>query len=410
MGGSGKTTLAKEIYNRKFLSMDRSSFVFNVRDAEAKCVLHKKQRRLLEDPGVKGVSFDDTEQGKAILASRLISVSVLIVLDDVDHTDQMDALLPAKDILGRGSLVIVTTTDKKVLQSRDISSVYEMKKLDPLHAKQRFCSKDVEYLNLGREYLNQLFPRQIIDVHEQEEKKTSIGEIKPTTAGSLREIVEFPSCSGTLLPYSAGAEKIGVNNGLMGDNLPPQDEVVTLMQNNNIGKLRIYKAEPHVLEAFANSGIEIIIGVANFELRDISSNQEVANMWVDENIIPYYPATNIKYIAVGNQAFEKTKYGLYVLSAMNNIQIALEKANLQHRIKVSTTHGRAVIPMSLLPSKGTFNNRVKNKMRSVLQFLDDHGSPYMANIYPYFAYLENPNISIDYALFKSTAPTVIDGD
>ncbi|KAH9289119.1 hypothetical protein KI387_033236, partial [Taxus chinensis] len=189
-------------------------------------------------------------------------------------------------------------------------------------------------------------------------KKTSIGEIKPTTAGSLHEIVEFPSCSGTLLPYSAGAEKIGVNNGLMGDNLPPQDEVVTLMQNNNIGKLRIYKAEPHVLEAFANSGIEIIIGVANFELRDISSNQEVANMWVDENIIPYYPATNIKYIAVGNQAFEKTKYGLYVLSAMNNIQIALEKANLQHRIKVSPTHGRAVIPMSLLPSKGTFNNRV----------------------------------------------------
>ncbi|KAH9292706.1 hypothetical protein KI387_042107, partial [Taxus chinensis] len=114
-------------------------FCFNVRDAEAKCVLHKKQRRLLEDPGVKGVSFDDTEQGKAILASRLISVSVLIVLDDVDHTDQMDALLPAKDILGRGSLVIVTTTDKKVLQSRDISSIYEMKKLDPLHAKQRFC-------------------------------------------------------------------------------------------------------------------------------------------------------------------------------------------------------------------------------------------------------------------------------
>ncbi|KAH9310869.1 hypothetical protein KI387_025904, partial [Taxus chinensis] len=340
-----------------------------------------------------------------------------------------------------------------------------MKKLDPLHAKQRFClhafsqpSPPEGFEDFVQKMLNicnglplsiKIFGEQLYDnsskdywesqlhkldsgllpnrikerlkqsydtLDEQEKniflhtKKTSIGEIKPTTAGSLREIVEFPSCWGNLLPYSAGAEKIGVNNGLMGDNLPPQDEVVTLMQNNNIGKLRIYIADPHVLEAVANSGIEIIIGVANFELRDISSNQEVANMWVDENIIPYYPATNIKYIVVGNQAFEKTKYGLYVLSAMNNIQIALEKANLQHRIKVSTTHGRAVIPMSLLPSKGTFNNRVKNKMRSVLQFLDDHGSPYMANIYRYFAYLENPNISIDYALFKSTAPTVIDGD
>ncbi|GLJ54400.1 hypothetical protein SUGI_1168410 [Cryptomeria japonica] len=215
----------------------------------------------------------------------------------------------------------------------------------------------------------------------------------------------------SILYYSihGGCNKIGVNNGLMGDNLPPAEEVVTLMQNNNIGKLRIYKAEPLVLKAYANSGIEIILSVANFQLRNISSSQEAADKWVDDNIRAYYPATDIKYIAVGNQALEKPEYGMYVFPALNNIELAVQKAGLEDKIKVSTTHGRAVIPISFFPSKGAFSDSVKDNMRSFLQFLEDHGSPYMANVYPYFGYLENANISLDFALFKSTAPIVRDG-
>ncbi|KAH9331490.1 hypothetical protein KI387_003598, partial [Taxus chinensis] len=104
-----------------------------------------------------------------------------------------------------------------------------------------------------------------------------------------------------IISVRADAEKIGVNNGLLGDNLPPQEEVVSLMKKNNIGKYRIYKQEPTVFKAFANSGIEIIVGVANFDLQRISSSQGAASKWVKESIKPYFPATNIKYIAVGNE-------------------------------------------------------------------------------------------------------------
>ncbi|KAH9288589.1 hypothetical protein KI387_032706, partial [Taxus chinensis] len=140
MGGSGKTTLAKKLYNIKCSFWQKSSFVFDVRDAATKGVLHYKQIKLLEDLGFKAsVSFDNIEQGKGILANRFRSIKVLIILDDVDHVDQLDALMPAKDVLGWGSLIIVTTRELEVLRSWGISSVYRIRTLDPSHAKQLFC-------------------------------------------------------------------------------------------------------------------------------------------------------------------------------------------------------------------------------------------------------------------------------
>ncbi|GLJ26695.1 hypothetical protein SUGI_0519610 [Cryptomeria japonica] len=102
-------------------------------------LLVEKQKKLLEDLDVKGVTFDNIHEGKGILKSRSRSISVLIVLDDVDRADQLDALLPARETLGHGSLIVVTTRELDVLKSWRISAVYEMKDLNPIHAKQLFC-------------------------------------------------------------------------------------------------------------------------------------------------------------------------------------------------------------------------------------------------------------------------------
>jgi len=214
-------------------------------------------------------------------------------------------------------------------------------------------------------------------------------------------------CSSIL----ADADRIGVNNGMVGNNLPHADEVVTLLKNNNIGKYRIFQGSPGVLKAFENSGIDVIVGIQTNKLQNISSSQDLANGWVNDNIVPFYPATNIKYIAVGNEVFKSKENVPYLVPAMKNIQTALKIANLQNNIKVSTTHAsESVIGNSFPPSKGVFTDDVKSTMTSVLQFLSDNGAPFMANVYPFFSFVHNSkNIKLEYALFKSTSP-VIDGN
>eukprot|EP00253_Pinus_taeda_P031526 PITA_31526 len=184
------------------------------------------------------------------------------------------------------------------------------------------------------------------------------------------------------LNESAYGDKIGLNYGMLGDNLPPADQVVTLLNGHNIGKMKLFDRDGGALNAFANSGIDVIVGVSNSDLQAISSSQDSANGWVNDNIVPY-SNTSIKYIT---------------------------NANLQN-IKASTPHAFNVIGNSYPPSKGAFSDDVKDIMSSILKFLSDNGAPFMANVYPYLSYVGDSNdIHLDYALFQPTATAVTNGD
>lgn len=195
-------------------------------------------------------------------------------------------------------------------------------------------------------------------------------------------------------------------------NVPSPREVVELLKRHNIGKVRIFEAHHEALRVLENTGIEIIVGVRNEELQKISSNQAAANGWVKDNVGAFYPAANIKYISVGNEVlhYGNEKYVSHLLPAMRNIQTAVRNANLHKDIKVSTTNASSVLGSSYPPSQGEFRNDLKSTLRPLLSFLAENGSPFMANVYPYFSYADNQaQISLDYALFKPSAPVVHDG-
>ncbi|XP_059076031.1 disease resistance protein RPV1-like [Cryptomeria japonica] len=131
MGGSGKTTLAKELFSRKRSSYSSASFLFNVRESHARSDLRSLQSKLLKD------LFHDDRQPEHRLG-RATHQHSLIVLDDIDDRDQLDALLP-EGMLGPGSLVIVTTRDLGVLTAADVTTSYMMKPMDPITAEELFC-------------------------------------------------------------------------------------------------------------------------------------------------------------------------------------------------------------------------------------------------------------------------------
>ncbi|GLJ21856.1 hypothetical protein SUGI_0408690 [Cryptomeria japonica] len=207
------------------------------------------------------------------------------------------------------------------------------------------------------------------------------------------------------------AARVGVCYGMLG-NLPNPWEVVEMLKQHNIGKVRIFQAHHEALRALANTGIEVIVGVGNDELQIIASDQAAANGWVNDNVRAFYPATNIKYISVGNEVlhYGNERFVSFLVPAMQNIQTAVRAANLQDNIKVSTTHASSVLGSSFPPSGGEFRNDLKNTLRPLLGFLAENGGPLLANVYPYFSYVGNKaQISLDYALFKSSSPVVNDG-
>jgi hypothetical protein len=70
------------------------------------------------------------EPGKNILMDRLCHKRVLIVLDDVNTLDQLNALCGSHKWFGLGSRIIITTRDRHILRGNRVNQVFKMKHMD----------------------------------------------------------------------------------------------------------------------------------------------------------------------------------------------------------------------------------------------------------------------------------------
>ncbi|RDX57710.1 hypothetical protein CR513_63028, partial [Mucuna pruriens] len=85
---------------------------------------------------------------------------------------------------------------------------------------------------------------------------------------------------------------------------------------------------------------------------------------------------------------------------MINIQNAISSANLQGQIKVSTAIDTTLITNSYPPNNGVFTSVASPYITPIINFLVNNGAPLLANVYPYFAYVnDQQNIPLSYALF-----------
>eukprot|EP00268_Persea_americana_P050002 TRINITY_DN5405_c1_g1_i1.p1 TRINITY_DN5405_c1_g1~~TRINITY_DN5405_c1_g1_i1.p1 ORF type:complete len:508 (+),score=91.98 TRINITY_DN5405_c1_g1_i1:392-1915(+) len=213
-----------------------------------------------------------------------------------------------------------------------------------------------------------------------------------------------------LITDFCNGSKIGVCYGRNADDLPTPDKVSQLVQLHSIKYVRIYDSNIEVMKAFANTGVELMIGVTNSDLLPFSQYQSNVDSWMKNNILPYYPATKITYITVGAEVTESpANVSSLVVPAMHNVQVALRKVGLQKKIKVSSTHSLGVLSRSFPPSAGAFNSRHAFFLKPMLEFLAENNSPFMVDIYPYYAYRDSTtNVSLDYALLSSASSEVID--
>ncbi|KAL3728984.1 hypothetical protein ACJRO7_033559 [Eucalyptus globulus] len=138
MGGVGKTTLAKIVYNQLSHHFEGCCFLSNIRETSEQKGIEYLQNQLIFKLLRRKIDIDNVDEGTMTIEERLYSKRVLLLLDDVDKRIQLDALLGKRKWFGKGSKLIVTTRNKDVLHEPKVDWTYELPCMDFDHSLQIF--------------------------------------------------------------------------------------------------------------------------------------------------------------------------------------------------------------------------------------------------------------------------------
>ncbi len=139
MGGIGKTTLVREVYNHFALEkrFEEQSFLKDVRSLSDPL---KLQKQLVSD-----LLQEDLQSSEKFSHwfDCFMGRKVLIVVDDIDHRSQFNLLIPDIDKLARGSRILVTSQDQNVLSNimrgdGHLTAMHEVELMSPDDSHQLF--------------------------------------------------------------------------------------------------------------------------------------------------------------------------------------------------------------------------------------------------------------------------------
>ncbi|XP_028770937.1 TMV resistance protein N-like [Neltuma alba] len=140
MPGVGKTTLAAVVYDRISHRFDACCFLDVSKVYEGPGLVRLQEKLLWETLHLK-MEIGDVNRGTELIRTRLQHLKTLIVVDNVDHDDQLEKLIGNPTWLGPGSRIIITTRDSHILKVYGVDEIYEVKHLNDDEALQLLCRR-----------------------------------------------------------------------------------------------------------------------------------------------------------------------------------------------------------------------------------------------------------------------------
>ncbi|KAI7740561.1 LOW QUALITY PROTEIN: hypothetical protein M8C21_023929, partial [Ambrosia artemisiifolia] len=181
MSGIGKTTLAEAVYKDIKRKFDKSSIIENIKDISKQndsTDLCKLQQKLLDDIlNEKSIRVQSVIHGQTLLETKLRGFKVIIVLDDVNHVDQLTYLAGGLEWFGPGSRIIVTTTNRDLLNYYKMSEVYFCEEMNDDEARSLFCQSAFKQSHPAHDVLScNLKGTQSLEVINQEPYKGELND------------------------------------------------------------------------------------------------------------------------------------------------------------------------------------------------------------------------------------------
>nr|VDC81382.1 unnamed protein product [Brassica rapa] len=161
--GIGKTTTARVFYNQLSPYFQFNTFLENIKGSYEKPCGNDYQLKLRLQKNLLSQIFNqsDIEVRHLRGAQEMLSdKKVLVVLDEVDHWWQLEEMAKQPGWVGPGSMIIITTEDRKLLKALGLGSdhIYKMKFPTSDESLQIFCqyafgqkSPDDGFESLARE-------------------------------------------------------------------------------------------------------------------------------------------------------------------------------------------------------------------------------------------------------------------
>ncbi|XP_042494639.1 disease resistance protein RPV1-like isoform X2 [Macadamia integrifolia] len=140
ISGIGKTTIAKGLYNEIYHRFEGCSFLENVREVskQPNGLIHLQEQLLSDVLMKKSIEVGNVARGINLIEQRLKYKRVLIIIDDVDHSDQLNALAVKRDSFGMGSRIIVISRDEHFLNTAEVCDIYHPEELNFVESLQLF--------------------------------------------------------------------------------------------------------------------------------------------------------------------------------------------------------------------------------------------------------------------------------
>ncbi|OAO95942.1 hypothetical protein AXX17_AT5G35610 [Arabidopsis thaliana] len=142
--GIGKTTIARVLYSQFSENFELSIFMENIKElmyTRPMCSDEYNAKIQLQKQFLSQIiNHKDMELPHlGVAQDRLNDKRVLIVLDSIDQSIQLDAIAKETRWFGHGSRIIITTQDQKLLKAHGINHIYKVEFPSAYEAYQMFC-------------------------------------------------------------------------------------------------------------------------------------------------------------------------------------------------------------------------------------------------------------------------------